>query len=84
MGLDPEDKRLYHKYSLGMKQRLGIAQSIMEQPDLLILDEPTSAIDEEGVKFCLLYTSQFINNFIIYGIAYKYADYIISLSLIHI
>lgn len=50
VGLDPEDKRLYHKYSLGMKQRLGIAQSIMEQPDLLILDEPTSAIDEEGVK----------------------------------
>lgn len=50
VGLDPEDKRLYSKYSLGMKQRLGIAQAIMEEPDLIILDEPTSAIDEEGVQ----------------------------------
>lgn len=48
--LDPDDKRNYSKYSLGMKQRLGIAQAIMEQPDLIILDEPTSSIDEEGVE----------------------------------
>ena len=50
VGLDPEDKRLYSKYSLGMKQRLGIAQAIMEEPDLIILDEPTSSLDEEGVQ----------------------------------
>jgi len=50
VGLDPEDKRPYQKYSLGMKQRLVIAQAIMEKPDLLILDEPTNALDESGVK----------------------------------
>lgn len=50
VGLDPDDKRKYRKYSLGMKQRLGIAASIMESPDLLILDEPTNALDSAGVK----------------------------------
>lgn len=49
VGLDPMDKKKYRKYSLGMKQRLGIAQAVMEDPDLIILDEPTNAIDEEGV-----------------------------------
>lgn len=49
VGLKPEDKRTYSKYSLGMKQRLGIAQAIMEKPQLILLDEPTNAIDEEGV-----------------------------------
>lgn len=47
--LAPDDKRVFHKYSLGMKQRLGIAAAIMEHPDLLILDEPTNALDERGV-----------------------------------
>ena len=50
LGLDPDDKRSYSKYSLGMKQKLGIAQAIMERPDLIVLDEPTNSIDEEGVK----------------------------------
>ena len=50
VGLDPDDKRKYRKYSLGMKQRLGLAQAIMEKPDLIILDEPTNALDSDGVE----------------------------------
>lgn len=50
VGLNPDDKRIYSKYSLGMKQRLGIAQAIMEKPDLILLDEPTNALDEDGVN----------------------------------
>ena len=49
VGLDPDDKRTYRKYSLGMKQRLAIAQAIMEKPDVLMLDEPTNALDSEAV-----------------------------------
>ncbi len=49
VGLDPRDPRKYRKYSLGMKQRLGIACAIMEHPDLLILDEPVNALDEDGI-----------------------------------
>lgn len=48
VGLDPNDKRTYRKYSLGMKQRLGIACALMECPDLILLDEPINAIDEKG------------------------------------
>lgn len=50
VGLDPSDKRKYRKYSLGMKQRLGIAAAIMEQPEIIILDEPTNALDDDGVE----------------------------------
>lgn len=49
VGLESDDKRKYRKYSLGMKQRLGIAAAIMEQPNLILLDEPTNALDEKGV-----------------------------------
>ena len=50
VGLEPEDKRTFRKYSLGMKQRLMLAQAIMEQPEVLLLDEPTNALDESGIK----------------------------------
>ena len=50
VNLDPCDKKMVGKYSLGMKQRLGIAQAFMENPEILILDEPTNGLDESGVK----------------------------------
>lgn len=49
VGLDPYDKKKVGKYSLGMRQRLGIAQAIMEKPDILILDEPMNSLDNKGV-----------------------------------
>ena len=48
VGLDPNDKKWVSKYSLGMRQRLGIAQAIMEDQDILILDEPMNGLDKQG------------------------------------
>ena len=50
VGLDPDSKKHVGKYSLGMRQRLGIAQVIMEDPELIILDEPFNALDISGVE----------------------------------
>lgn len=50
VGLDPDDKRSYRKYSLGMKQRIVLAQAFMERPKVLFLDEPTNALDVDGVN----------------------------------
>lgn len=48
VGLDPDNQNAYAKYSLGMKQRLILAQAIMESPELLIFDEPTNSLDKDG------------------------------------
>lgn len=49
VGLDPADQKAVGKYSLGMRQRLGIAQAIMENPDIILLDEPMNGLDNRGV-----------------------------------
>ncbi len=50
VGLNPDDTKSYRKYSLGMKQKLRIAQAIMEKNDVLIFDEPTNGLDREAVE----------------------------------
>lgn len=50
VGLDPDSKKHVGKYSLGMRQRLGLAQALMEEPDILILDEPMNGLDNNGVE----------------------------------
>lgn len=50
VGLDPHEKKKVKKYSLGMKQKLGIAAAIMENPDMILLDEPTNALDQESIR----------------------------------
>lgn len=62
VGLDPESKKVYKKFSLGMKQKLAIAQAFMEKPKILLLDEPMNGLDEESVakmrQFFRLYVEE--------------------------
>jgi len=59
VGLDPALKRHVKKYSLGMRQRLGLAQAIMENPKILILDEPFNGLDKDGVADMRRYLLEF-------------------------
>lgn len=62
VGLNPDDKKHVRKYSLGMKQRLGLAQAIMENPDILVLDEPLNGLDNDGVAEMREYLLQLKEN----------------------
>lgn len=62
VGLDPNNKKTYKKYSLGMKQKLSIAQAIMENPEILVLDEPFNALDESSLTHIRELLLQYKNN----------------------
>ncbi len=59
VGLDPDARLPVGKYSLGMRQRLGLAQAIMEEPDILLLDEPMNGLDKDGVLEMRRYLAEF-------------------------
>lgn len=62
VGLEPQNKKKVKAYSLGMKQRLSIAQAIFEKPELLLMDEPTNALDEKGVDMIRNILQKFRDN----------------------
>ncbi len=62
LNLNPDDKKKVKKYSLGMKQKIGIAEAFLENPDLLILDEPFNALDSKSVEIVNGMIKEYKNN----------------------
>ena len=60
-GLSRIPKRVYRKFSLGMKQKLAIAQAFMEEPKVLLLDEPMNALDEQSVQDMRIMFREYVN-----------------------
>lgn len=71
IGLDPYSKIPYSKYSLGMKQKLGIAQAIMESPDILLLDEPINSLDSQGANTILNLINDYSKNNLVVTTAHQ-------------
>ena len=61
VGLEPDSKKVYRKFSLGMKQKLAIAQAFMEEPKVLLLDEPMNALDEQSVQDMRIMFRKYVN-----------------------
>ena len=61
VGLEPDSKKVYRKFSLGMKQKLAIAQAFMEEPKVLLLDEPMNALDEQSVQDMRIMFREYVN-----------------------
>lgn len=61
VGLEPDSKKVYRKFSLGMKQKLAIAQAFMEEPQVLLLDEPMNALDEQSVQDMRIMFREYVN-----------------------
>ena len=61
VGLEPDSKKVYRKFSLGMKLKLAIAQAFMEEPKVLVLDEPMNALDEQSVQDMRIMFREYVN-----------------------
>ena len=61
VGLEPDSKKVYRKFSLGMKQKLAIVQAFMEDPKVLLLDEPMNALDEQSVQDMRIMFREYVN-----------------------
>ena len=61
VGFEPDSKKVYRKFSLGMKQKLAIAQAFMEEPKVLLLDEPMNALDEQSVQDMRIMFREYVN-----------------------
>ena len=75
VGLNPDEKKSVGKYSLGMRQKLSIAQAIMEKPDVLLLDEPTNGLDPNGINSLLTLIKKLAKN---YGLTFIISSHILS------